>query len=362
MNELARDIAAIIAHEGPISLERYMSLCLSHPAHGYYMTRDPLGADGDFVTSPEISQMFGELLGLWAAETWSMCGAPQPARLVELGPGRGTLMSDALRAARVARDFYATLEVTMVETSPVLAERQRDELAMATRPVAWVETIEEAPDQPAIYLANEFFDALPVRHYVNTPRGWCERQVGLAEDRFILGAAPEPEPYLRPQAPLGAIIEVAAVSQRIMTAIAARIVRKGGAALIIDYGHTETTLGETWQAMRDHSYVDPLESPGEADLTAHVDFAALARAARAAGAQVHGPVTQSHFLRQIGIERRAQALMRNASEEQAGAVAAGLMRLISEEKETDMGRLFKAIAITRPDVGTLPGFHTEEVA
>jgi NADH dehydrogenase [ubiquinone] 1 alpha subcomplex assembly factor 7 len=362
MNELARDIAEIIAHEGPISIERYMSLCLSHPKHGYYMTRDPFGAEGDFVTSPEISQMFGELVGLWAAETWSLTGSPRPARLVELGPGRGTLMADALRAMRVARDFYATLEVTMVETSLVLGDRQRETLAGATRPVSWVETLEQVPKEPAIYIANEFFDALPVRHYVMTERGWCERQIGFEGGHFVFGAAPESEPYLTAQAPLGSILEVAPANQRIMTSLAARIVQFGGAALIIDYGHTQTVLGETWQAVREHTYVDPLEWPGGADLTAHVDFAALGRAARAAGARVHGPVSQGFFLKQIGIERRAQALMRNASQEQAEAVAAGLERLVSEQHETDMGALFKVMAITPRSVEILPGFTSETVA
>ncbi len=359
MNKLAQEIASIIAQDGPISVERYMSLCLSHPTLGYYMTRDPFGADGDFITSPEISQMFGELVGLWSAEAWASSGSPTPARLVELGPGRGVLMADALRAARVAGSFYATLEVTMVETSEKLVEAQRARLAAVERPVGWVESVDALPLGPAVIIANEFFDALPVRHYVRTDHGWCERQIGLVDGRFAFGAAPEPERYLTVDAPVGAVLEVAAMSQRIMMTLAARIVMQGGVLLVVDYGHTQTALGETLQAMRRHAFVDPLETPGEADLTTHVDFAGLVRAARAAGAQTHGPVMQGRFLRQIGIERRAEALMRNAAPEQREAVASSLARLTSEDKPTDMGRLFKALVVTRKSSAPLPGFIEE---
>ena len=362
MNLLAEEIASIITQEGPISVERYMSLCQSHPTMGYYMTRDPFGASGDFITSPEISQMFGELVGLWAAETWTITGAPRPARLAEIGPGRGTLMADALRAARVSKNFYETLDVTMVETSRKLAARQRETLAQVDRPIAWVERSEQLPAAPTIVVANEFFDALPVRHYVKTDRGWCERQVGLADGRFVFGAAPEAEPYLTADAPVGAILEVAAASQRVMTTLAMHVVKFGGALLVIDYGHTQTMLGETLQAMRQHAFVDPLDAPGEADLTTHVDFAALARAARSTGAHVHGPVSQGFFLKQIGIERRAEALSRNATPEQAAQIASGLARLTAEDDKTDMGRLFKAIAVTRQEVTALPGFIEENVA
>ncbi len=359
LNPLATEIAAMIAQDGPMSVERYMGLCLSHPVHGYYMTRDPLGADGDFVTSPEISQMFGELLGLWSAETWRLIGAAQPARLVELGPGRGTLMADALRAARAAPDFFAQLTVTMVETSPTLQARQQRMLENAERTVNWADAVEQIPPGAAIILANEFFDALPARHYVKTPEGWRERQVGFADGRFVFGAAPEIEKYLTVEAETGAVLEVGAIGQRIMTTLAARIVAQGGALLVVDYGHAQTVLGETLQAMRDHAYVDPLESPGEADLTTHIDFAGLGRAAKAAGARVHGPVTQGYFLRQIGIVQRAQALMRNATPEQRAEIERSLVRLISEENETDMGRLFKVMAVTQRSVEALPGFIEE---
>ncbi|MDE2361786.1 MAG: SAM-dependent methyltransferase [Hyphomicrobiales bacterium] len=356
MNLLGEELASIIAQEGPISVERYMSICLGHPTMGYYTAHDPFGSGGDFVTSPEISQMFGELVGLWAAEAWTLCGGPQPSRLAELGPGRGLLMADALRALRVAKSFFSTLEVTMVETSRKLVAEQQARLIGVGRPVAWVDNIEKLPPAPAIVLANEFFDALPVRHYVKTDRGWCERQVGFVDGRFVFGAAPDPEPYLKADAPVGSIVEVCAMAQRMMTRLAVDVVTHGGALLVIDYGHTETVLGETLQAMRHHAFVDPLENPGEADLTAHVDFAALGRAARAAGARVHGPVTQGAFLNQIGIGRRAEALTRKATLAQQIEINASLKRLTSEAAPTDMGALFKVMAVTRRDVETLPGF------
>ena len=362
MKLLEEEIASIIAQEGPISVERYMSLCLSHPTMGYYMTRDPFGAGGDFITSPEISQMFGELVGLWSAEAWKLDGAPQPSRLVELGPGRGALMADALRALRVATAFYASLEVTMVETSRKLVAAQQAKLANAERPIAWVDSIDKLPPAAAVIVANEFFDALPVRHYVKAADGWHERQVGLVDGKLAFGAAPEREPYLQADAPVGAVLEVAALSLRIMTQLAVNIVRNGGVLLVIDYGHTQTQIGETLQAMREHKFVDPLADPGDADLTSHVDFAALARAARAAGARVHGPVTQGDFLTQIGIGKRAEALMRNATVPQQFEIKSSLQRLTSQDKPTDMGRLFKVIAVTRPSVAGLPGLLGEETA
>ncbi len=360
MNALAREIATMIAHEGPMSVERYMQLCLAHPTLGYYPTRDPLGAAGDFTTSPEISQMFGELIGLWAAENAAQTGA---ALLVELGPGRGALMADALRAARVAKDFFAHLDVEMVETSPTLIARQRAALAACGRPVHWRARIEDVTPAPAIFIANEFFDALPVRQYVKARGAWRERQVGLdAAGRLTFGAAIEDQNAIALEGAEGAVFEVGAQAQRIVTQIAARIVRFGGAALIIDYGYAQTQVGDTLQAMRAHAFADPLAAPGEADLTTHVDFAGLARAARATGAAVHGPVTQGALLQRLGIDQRAAALARNATPQQARDIASARARLIAERDPTDMGRLFKAIAITRRDAHRPPGFEMGAIA
>ncbi len=358
MTALKQEIAATIAHEGPMTLEQYMGLCLGHPRHGYYMTRDPFGAAGDFVTAPEISQMFGELVGVWASEAWRLAGSPSPARLIELGPGRGTLMSDVLRVSRIAPAFLEAVSVHLVETSPRLRAVQERTLANAGKPVSWSADVADTPPGPAFILANEFFDALPVRHYVNTAQGWRERLVGVdAMGELVFGLPDTVESSLNAPAREGSIIEVSAVAQRIMGEIAARLVREGGALLVIDYGYLETSLGDSLQAVAKHAYVDPLASPGEADLTTHVDFAALGRAAKAAGAKVMGPVTQAHFLLQLGIERRAEALMRRATPEQQQSIASAFHRLTgTQDPRHQMGELFKVMAVTHPDMPDMPGF------
>ncbi len=358
-DDLLTEIREIIAHDGPISIERYMSLALTHPTKGYYTAGDPFGAHGDFVTSPEISQMFGELLGLWAADVWTRIGAPPEIRLVELGPGRGALMADFLRAAKVAPGFFAAIEVHLVEASDKLSERQREALANCGRPVSWHRSLDDVPHGPAIFIANEFFDALPVRHYVRTPDGWRERLVGLNDaGQLAFGLGAEIEPLLKPQAEDGAILEVCAAAQRLMMQIAARIVSDNGACLAVDYGYLHTDFGETLQAVKAHSFVDPLAEPGQADLTTHVDFSALARAAHAANAETHGPVTQGDFLRAIGIVERAEALKTNASDDQKAQIESALARL-TDMGEIDMGALFKVLAVTRRGQGDLPGFPQE---
>lgn len=358
MNALKQEIAATISHDGPITLEHYMSLCLGHPRHGYYMTRDPFGARGDFVTAPEISQMFGELIGVWTSEAWRAAGSPSPARLIELGPGRGTLMSDVLRVSRIAPAFLDAISVHLVETSPVLRDIQRKTLADAGKGVDWSADVAQTPPGPAFILANEFFDALPVRHFVKTIDGWRERLVGLdSSGDLAFGLSDRIEATLTAPAREGSIIEVCAVGQRLMADVAARLVAEGGAFLVIDYGYTQTSLGDSLQAVSRHAYVDPLAEPGEADLTAHVDFAALARAARAQGAKVMGPVTQAHFLHQLGIERRAQSLSKRATPEQAQAIADAYDRLTGTgDARRHMGALFKVMAVTHPDMPDLPGF------
>lgn len=358
MSALRNEIATIIALEGPITLERYMGIALAHPTLGYYMTRDPFGAGGDFITAPEISQMFGELLGLWAQETWRAAGAPSPTHLVELGPGRGTLMSDVMRVARISPAFYKSIDAYLVETSPVLEQAQRRTLADIETPIGWSADFAFVPHGPSIILANEFFDALPVRHFVKAAWGWSERLVGLNEaGELAFGLSDDIEPDLNVTAPEGSVIEVGAIAARLMSEIAARLVAEGGALLVIDYGYTQTTLGETLQAVARHAYVDPLDAPGEADLTTHVDFAALARAAKSAGARVQGPVTQGAFLNQLGIVQRAEALQKRATPQQRQEIALALERLAGtgDPKHT-MGELFKVMAVTHPDMPDLPGF------
>ena len=357
---LVDELRALIAEEGPITVERFMGLALGHPTLGYYMTRDPFGAAGDFVTAPEISQMFGELLGLWTATVWDLMGRPTPLRLVELGPGRGTLMADAMRAARVLPSFQTALDIHLVETSPVLRNVQRRTLEPLGVPATWQADFDDVPAGPAIVLANEFFDALPVRHYVRTAQGWCERLVGLRDDALVFGLAAEPEPSLRLEAPIGSIFEIGLAARRLAAALAARLGRDGGAALIVDYGFTAPRFGETLQAVAAHRPADPLADPGAADLTVHVDFAALAHAGRTAGATVHGPVSQGDFLRSLGIVARAETLKKPASPAQAAAVDAALARLVDDDAagRPGMGRLFKVLGFATPGLPGLAGFET----
>ncbi len=358
MNVLAQEIAAMIAADGPISLERFMTLALLHPRHGYYRTQRPIGAAGDFITAPEIHQMFGELIGLWAVEVWQQMGEPSPFHLIELGPGRGTLMADLLRAAKVRPAFLHAAQIHLVEASEALTDVQRETLAGA--PITWHRAIEDVPGGPAIIIANEFFDALPIRQYVSTEKGLCERVVGLdAVGQLSFGLAPTGAPASR-QVAHGAIIEVGAAAQAAMRTLAARLVMGRGALLAIDYGYAQPGGNATLQAVKDHKPDDPLRAPGEADLTAHVDFAALAQAARAEGAVVYGPIGQGKFLARLGIFERAAMLKRNTTETQNAAIDAALARLALPGPQSgpnaSMAELFKVLAITSPDLAAPPGF------
>jgi SAM-dependent MidA family methyltransferase len=363
---LETELRRIIESEGPIPLARYMALCLSHPRYGYYMRSDPLGAAGDFVTAPEISQMFGELIGLWAAAVWAQMGSPASILLVELGPGRGTLMADALRAAKAASGFRAALTVHLVEISPALRQRQQEALSPARAEgisIRWHQDIAAIPEAPLIVIANEFFDALPIEQAVKQADGWHLRAVGLdTDDRFAFGLQPTPIPQF--EATLPASLRDAAsgaVSEWRSVAVAAELGRRlacfGGAAVIVDYGHVESGVGDTLQAVRAHAFDDPLAHPGDADLTAHVDFAALGRAAALAGARVHGPVPQGDFLRRLGIEARAVRLKSAANAAQIASIDAALTRLIGGD-ENEMGVLFKAMALSAPALVSLPGFDS----
>ena len=365
---LGEEICAMIAQEGPMSLERFMTLALLHAKHGYYKTKVPIGTRGDFITAPEIHQMFGELIGLWAAEVWHILGAPTPVRLVELGPGRGTLMADILRAARVVPEFCRALDVHLVEASERLMDEQRRRLAAENAPVAvpvtWHSDIESLPTGPAIIIANEFFDALPVRHYIKGKGGWHERLIGLdAEGQLCFGLAPGPEAALMADAQEGQILEIGIMAQRSMNRLADHIATEGGALLVIDYGHVKTQAGETLQAVRGHDYTDPLSAPGEVDLSAHVDFAALGKAARTAGADVHGPITQGTFLARLGIVQRAEALKRKADAAQTAAIDAALARLALPGPiagpQASMADLFKVLAVTMPGLPPPPGFEND---
>ncbi|MEG3089142.1 SAM-dependent methyltransferase [Sphingomonas sp. PB4P5] len=305
----------------------------------YYATRDPLGAAGDFTTSPEISQMFGELVGLWCADLWDRAGRPELA-WVELGPGRGTLAADALRA--MAKGGL-TPQVHFVETSPTLRAAQAERVPHAV----WHDETTSLPtDRPLLIVANEFFDALPIRQLVRTIDGWHERLVACQDTLFLpIAGKAVPESVLPPRlqkAPPGSIIETSPASVAIMRDLAARIVAQGGAALAIDYGYAGPAIGDTFQAMRAHAFVNPFENPGEHDLTAHVDMATLLAAAITEGAKPYGPVTQGAFLNTLGIAARATALTA-AAPERADGIAADRARLAEA-----MGELFKVVAITAP--------------
>jgi SAM-dependent MidA family methyltransferase len=350
MTSLGRHVRELIAFEGPITVERYMSLCLGH----YYATRDPLGSGGDFTTAPEISQMFGELIGLWMLEAWSAMGRPDPVHLVELGPGRGTLMADLLRATKLLPDFGGAVQVHLVETSPVLKRKQQAALAALGLPIQWNERLEDVPKGPLLLVANEFFDALPIRQFIATERGWCERLVGLEDDRLIFGLRDEAEQSLGKPIRIGDVLEWPALSIDIVQEFSRRLARGAGAALVIDYGYWGPAFGDTLQALKAHAYVDPLAEPGEADLTTHVDFHRLAQTASAQGLHVHGPGTQGDFLQALGIEARASSLGKRATPAQATAIDAALARL-TERGEKGMGELFKVLAVTHKGLEAVPG-------
>ena len=336
-------LARAITLAGPMPVSQFMAAANAH----YYGTRDPLGAAGDFVTAPEISQMFGELVGLWCADLWDRAGRPEVA-WVELGPGRGTLAADGLRAMAKAG---LTPAVHFVETSPTLRAAQAERVPQAT----WHDTVDSLPaDRPLIVVANEFFDALPIRQLIRRGEGWHERLVACQDTLFLpiagkpvpLDVLPEP---LR-DAPAGAVLEISPASVGVMAALARRLAAQGGAMLAVDYGYEGPALGDTLQAVRGHGFANPFETPGDNDLSAHVDFTTLAAAAQANGAIAWGPVTQRDLLGQLGIDARAAALAR-AAPDKAEALLADRARLMGE-----MGTLFKALAVTRSDWPAPAGF------
>ena len=346
-------LRAEILQQGPITVAQYMNQCLHDPEDGYYATRPRLGADGDFITAPLVSQMFGELIGLWCAEAWDRMGRPPRVILAEVGPGDGTLMGDALRAMKLAPDVLAAAELWLVEPSAPLRRLQAEALADAALEPRWADGFDAlADDAPLILVANEVLDCLPIRQFVRTGGGWAERMVGLDDHgELAFGLAGRPPGLSLPDAEPGNVVEVSAAQAGFAAEVGRRVATQGGAALLIDYGRAEPGFGDTLQALRGHQKVPPLETPGEADLTVHADFPAVLVAARDAGAETK-LLTQGTFLKRLGIIQRAEALAR-ARPDRAPAVGRQLERLIGDDQ---MGELFKVACIHARGM-TPPGFE-----
>jgi SAM-dependent MidA family methyltransferase len=337
-------IAGEIRRSGPITVERYMDLCLNDPQSGYYATRPRLGEAGDFITAPHVSQMFGELIGLWATETWAALGEPPRIILAEMGPGDGVMMSDVMRATRVAPSFAAAAEVWLTETSAPLREVQRSRLGDLPH---WAQSLSELPgDAPVILLANEVLDCLPIRQAVRAAGGWRERRIAAdAQDRLAFAVSEPVEPPGAPKgAPEGVVFEWSPEVEALGREVGALVTRAGGAALFIDYGRDAAEAADTLQALLGHRKLPPLAEPGEADLTAHADFPAFLAGAGEAGAAVSRIVSQGEFLRRLGVEVRADALAR-ARPDRADVIVRQMRRLISAE---GMGTLFKVAAVASP--------------
>jgi len=339
MTALKEHIIDIINRQGPITVAHYMELALTHPELGYYTSGDPLGKDGDFTTSPEISQMFGELIGLFFADYWLGMGSPSPVHLIELGPGRGTLMADALRAVKVVPGLSNAIQVHFIEVSPPLMAAQKKAVPKAQ----WHDSLDDVPLGVSFIIANEVFDCLPIRQFVKADPGWDERMVDIEDDNFVFGIAdvsgpPLPEGSYMP----GDIKETSPQAAFWLGAIAQRIDMAGGLGLIIDYGYDQPGAGDTFQAVKNHETIDVLTEPGSSDLTAHVDFLGLSEKAENLGLVVYGPIGQGRFLENIGIEHRAGKLLDKANAKQKEEILAAVDRLVSPEQ---MGRLFKVLCL-----------------
>lgn len=348
MKDLKARIVDLIGMEGPLPVPDYMAICLYDPRQGYYTTRDPFGSGGDFITAPEVSQMFGELIGAWVVAAWRALGRPSPAILAEIGPGRGTLMKDMVRTLlRIAPELHAAADFRLVEVSPRLIETQAATLRDMPGRFDWHRDIEELPTRPLFIVGNELFDAVPIRQYVRTADGWRERCVAVDDGNLVFAAgAGSLDGSLLPagaaDAPEGAIAEVAPARSALMEKIARRLADDGGAGLFVDYGYLTPAIGDSFQALSRHAYADPLAEPGKADLTTHVDFAALATAARAVG--LHAQIaTQGDFLLRMGLLERAGRLGASADASGRERISEAVERLAGPE---GMGELFKVIAVS----------------
>ncbi len=350
-----------IRDEGPITVCEYMSLASSHSELGYYQAQDPFGADGDFITAPDISQVFGELLGLWLATYWQELGRPSLFRLAELGPGRGQLMADLIRATAKVPGFLDAADIHLVENSERLRAVQQH--ALPDLDIHWHDQIENLPEGPLFLIGNEFLDALPVHQLMKTETGWCERKLSLTEEED-LAFWHDPEDQASSalvdligrsdDAKVGDVAEISPARNELSGKLGKRLAKDGGVVLLIDYGAwAERPTGDTLQAVFKHRPVDPLSMPGVADITCQVDFRNIAKAAKAGGVSVYGPVPQGTFLRTLGIEVRTAALLKNADDEQDQALRSALFRLTDASA---MGEVFKILVLASPDSPPPPGF------
>ena len=359
---LAARLHARIARDGPLTVEEFMQACLSDEVAGVYASRQPIGGKGDFITSPEISQIFGELVGLWAVAVWQSMGEPSPVTVAELGPGRGTLMADASRAWRGVSKFLDSVSVALVETSPVMVEAQRKTLKDAGVPLRWYAALNAVPEGPLVVIANEFVDALPIRQFIRRGEAWRERLIasdGEGGFTFIDGEAEEEDRDLPQTAPDNAILETRPAGQALMHELGRRAALAPVVALIVDYGHAESGFGDTLQAVRGHRFANVLANPDAADLSAHVDFADLKREAGAAGLMTFGPMPQGEFLLKLGLAVRRERLLQRATPSQAKAIASGAARLVDPRQ---MGLLFKALALTSAGLAPPPPFGRQHFA
>ena len=347
-----------------VPLDAFMAQCNAH----YYGASEAIGGAGDFITAPEISQMFGELIGAWAVARWQTLGRPAPFQLIELGPGKGTLMSDVMRVMRQNPDCYRAVEIHLVETSPKLRAAQGEMLAKFSPPVSWHDDIREIPSAPFILLANEFFDALAIRQFVFTATGWHERGVTFDGKKFawasreIAGTElPQAARHLPPPVP-GNMIEICPALPEILETIRTRFILHAGAALIIDYGYAATDYGDTFQALRAHEYADPLEYPGEQDLTAHVNFSVIENFAKeqidAHVLQTSGPLGQGEFLMNLGLQLRGEKIIAGAAEPAEKLEIIEAAHRLTHPAE--MGTLFKVMCLSSPHLPEPEGFHASQ--
>ena len=357
---LEERLVSLIRQNGPISVEDYMTDALCNPHDGYYSNQPAIGVDGDFITAPEISQVFGELIGLWLLEAWRAIGSPAVFNLVELGPGRGVLMADILRAARLRTDFMNGAQLWLLETSGRLRLEQQNRLKPSGLKPLWADDIDDIPPAPTLIIANEFFDCLPIKQFIITERGWRERLVGVDNETgrlgFLPGKTPPPASYDLPDVEdheVGDIYEIGFIAREWTRKLTTRLLTDRGCMLVFDYGHVTSGIGDTLQAVRRHQYWPPLIAPGLADLTAHVNFEHLSRFALERGASVHGPISQGRFLDQLGLSLRVEMLCKGKNDKEANEIRAGAARIAMPDQ---MGEIFKTMCIASPDMETLSGF------